>query len=384
MAEKTVIHVLESMGAGTLTSVSQICNYLCDNGVSVHLIFSPLREETPENWRDYFNDQVVTYRVDMRRQLSPHSDLLSVVRVSRILSQVNADVVHAHSSKAGAITRLAALFSRNRASVYYSPRGFGFLQLNYSRMTRSTFFVMEKLLAKVCGQIVACSQSELMEAQQLSSRSTLIENSIDRSRLIEKHVRQPGERTVRVGTLGRIGRQKDPKLFSEVADAVRETFGDSVEFVWIGGGDIHDQSRLEKANCTVTGWVPRPVALEQLSRLDIYLQTSSWEGMPLSVIESQMIGIPGVVTNVIGNRDVIEDKVTGFICDDKQSLVRSVSDLVMDERLRAKLGEAARKIGVQRFSVSRMGREYMALYGFDTKQDDLLTSSHTRQLGQAG
>ncbi|MGV6818656.1 MAG: glycosyltransferase [Thiotrichales bacterium] len=384
MKDKTVVHILESMGAGTLTSVSQICNYLVDQGVHVHLIYSPLREETPDNWQDFFKPEVATHQVNMKRQFSPHKDLFAMVNIMRLLKKIKPDVVHAHSSKAGAITRAATFLSLTSPLVFYSPRGFGFLQLNYSRQLRFVYFVIEKFLAGISGQIIACSQSELAEARRLSPKCLLIENAVDESKLVLKNEEPVEDHVKKIGTLGRVGRQKNPELFAEIALKVRELHGDQVRFLWIGGGERRGIDTLEQAGCHVTGWVDRAYALEQLSDIDIYLQTSSWEGMPLSVIESQMMGIPGVVTNVIGNRDVIHDKTTGFVCDDTQSIVQRLGELIGNRETRTVMGDAAKKIGEKRFSVSRMGAEYMAVYGFDRPTPVAVDHDALTQFAQDG
>ncbi|UTW02466.1 glycosyltransferase [Amphritea atlantica] len=355
-----ILHVLEGLGGGTLTSSSQICNLMVEAGCEVHLIYSPLRDELPENWMDFFSKKIVLHRIDMKRSISPASDLKSLIKILCEYRNIRPDVIHLHCSKAGFIGRIAAMFFPS-AKVFYSPRGFGFLQENISSFSKKVYWILEWLASRISGTIIACSYSELEEANKIHSRSILIENAIDVTK-VPKKVSNDNSK-VKVGTLGRISYQKNPYLFFEVAQYFSSNA--DIEFIWIGGGDQEMQDLLERQGVTVSGWLEREEAINALTGLDIYLQTSLWEGMPLSVIEASLSGIPAVVTNVIGNRDVVENGVTGYICDDKFAIAEAIERLLLDKGHREKLGDESRSKGLGRFSMERLLSDYSKVYGLN-------------------
>jgi len=121
---------------------------------------------------------------------------------------------------------------------------------------------------------------------------------------------------------------------------------------------------LEAAGVDVTGWQERDKALDRLADLDVYVQTSLWEGMPIAVIEAQVAGIPAVVTDVVGNRDVVEDGVTGFVVANPREMYERVAQLSKDPDLRYKMGAEARRRARIRFSLDRMVGDLIGAYGF--------------------
>ena len=89
---------------------------------------------------------------------------------------------------------------------------------------------------------------------------------------------------------------------------------------------------------------------------------SLWEGMPLALIEAQASGLPAVVSDVVGNRDVVINGETGFVCKSDEELLQKTRLLIEDADLRRHMGRAARAMASVRFSVDRMHREMMAVY----------------------
>lgn len=101
-----------------------------------------------------------------------------------------------------------------------------------------------------------------------------------------------------VYTLGRICYQKKPTLFNEIAGSFP-----NVKFVWIGDGELRGE--LTSKNIEITGWADRSTAIRYAVNADVFLLPSRWEGLPISLLESMYMKKICVVSNVIGNRDVI-------------------------------------------------------------------------------
>ena len=165
---------------------------------------------------------------------------------------------------------------------------------------------------------------------------------------------------IRIGTLGRISAQKDPGRFCEVIKRLGNS--SKLDFIWVGDGQPCEDSELRENNVNVTGWLNRNEALEIMSTFDIYLQTSRWEGMPLALIEAALLKVPVVTTDILGNRDVVNHKVTGFVAEDSDGLVSALEELIGSENLRHTMGEAARSLAVDRFGVARLEKEIISLY----------------------
>ena len=105
-----------------------------------------------------------------------------------------------------------------------------------------------------------------------------------------------------VYTAGRIGPQKNPKLFNAIAEKCPD-----IRFVWIGDGE--ERKYLTSSNITVTGFVSRDRVIELSVNYDCYLSCSLWEGLPMALLEAMYMEKECIVSNIAGNRDLIENGV---------------------------------------------------------------------------
>lgn len=358
-----ILHVAEAYGGGVLTVVNQLANGQARAGHDVVLAHG-LRPETPANYEALLDARVRRVPLPFVRRIAPLADLRSLFALRRLLRTLQPDVVHLHSSKAGFLGRLAARMA-GHDNVFYSPHGFAFDNRSASRRTRALYWQLERLAGRFSrATVVACSEDEAASARNVCSRVVLMENAVDTEALAHE-AREAGApvsgRPVTVAALGRTDPIKRPQLFEAVARLVREHAGVPVRFLWIGGGPavFSDASLVEQ-----TGWLARPDALRVLAaEADVLLQTSSSEGMPMSVLEAKAMGIPAVVTDAPGNRCAVTSGVSGFVREDRpHALAEAVVRLVRAQPLRERMAHSARQEAQQRFSHSRRLPEWLALY----------------------
>jgi glycosyltransferase involved in cell wall biosynthesis len=164
---------------------------------------------------------------------------------------------------------------------------------------------------------------------------------------------------LRVGMSGRASYQKNHEAFVQLA---RDLSSEAVQFMWIGGDNGELPQDTPEGAVACSGWVTRERALQLTAELDIYVQTSRWEGMPIALIEAQVAGIPAVVTDVVGNRDVVLHGVTGFVASNVADMERYIRQLRDDPALRARMGAAARRSASARFSMDAIFRQWLSVY----------------------
>lgn len=352
----SIVHVVESFGAGTLAMVSAIANRQVQAGHVVTVIHS-LREETPANWRALFDARIGFVQLPMGRAIKPGADWRAGRRLVAELKRIRPDIVHLHSSKAGALGRIASVFYRG-PRWFFSPHGLSFLQRAEGRLKNTVFLLIEKLLARIPVTFIACSPSEAEQIRvNLTERVVVVNNAVD---LAAIPAATGNDSIVRIGTVGRVALARNPELFASIAEALRQ---EGIEFVWIGGGDESGEQALQQAGVRLTGWVDRAEALRQLATLDIYIQTSRWEGLPVAVIEAMAAGLPVVATNVVGNRDLVKNGENGWLANDRDDFLARLVPLIESRAERQRLGAQAREFAQARYSLDTMMESLDRVYG---------------------
>lgn len=298
----------------------------------------------------------------MVAQVSPLRDCISLVKLIRLIIEIKPDVIHLHSSKAGVLGRIGAFLAGYRRRMFYSPHGFSFLKQDVSERKRRSFLLIEQMAAKLGGSLVASSatEAELARNKVKHKNVVLVENSIELKMIVPKTLSTPGK--IRVVTIGRISYPKAPSRFRELAIRLAD---EAVEFVWIGDGELRQElytgSELPR-NLSISGWIDREKVFEELPKFDIFVLLSLWEGMPLSLIEAQASGLPAIVFDVVGCRDVVRNGKTGFVCATMDDVVEKLRRLIKNDTLRMEMGQEARTMSLTRFSAKRMQNEMLDVY----------------------
>jgi glycosyltransferase involved in cell wall biosynthesis len=351
-----IAHVSESLATGVLSVLSILTHAQTKDGHDVTLLGSQLRDDTPPSWRELLPESLHFVDVPMLREISPIADARGLVDLFRALRACRPDVVHLHSSKAGALGRVAAL--PLRARVVYQPHGIAYLRSDISTGARRAYQRIEQMLALLGGTVIACSEGERAALDPVvpPGRSVVVANGIDLSTVLRA---APSGHRIRVGTCGRISPQKRPAFFAEVAQVLQGT----ADFIWIGDGDADGSAALQKAGVRVTGWCTRSEAQRHIAGLHIYVQTSAWEGMPISVIEAMAAGLPVVATDIVGNRDLLADTSAGILVRTPSEMIAALTELISDTRRREHVGAAARELAESRYSAARMVESIYGVYG---------------------
>jgi glycosyltransferase involved in cell wall biosynthesis len=368
-AAPRILHVTESLAAGVGKSLSRLVQRQQEAGADC-TVLAVRRYDTPaeDELRRWMGPDVRLLLPDEavhgRAQL-----LWLAARLVRELRTGSYDVVHLHSSFAGAIGRLVGVPLIAPSRVFYSPHGLAFLRRDLSIPMRRTILLIERLLAHLGGSVVAVSESERrLVSRRLTTRVRVLPNGVDTRRLpprAEAHEPRPT-----VAMLGRVAFQKAPWRFASVAAQL----ADEADFVWLGYGEDPDVDRwLGSAPVELSGPLEHTALLERLAQVDLVYFPTLWEAMPMSLIEAQALGVPCVVSDVDGNRDVVEDGTTGLVRHGEAQLVEALAELLHDPEMRIRMGDAAAERVLREFSDADLGSRSLELYA------DVLTSSSSSE-----
>lgn len=326
--KKKVLHIVESFGSGVFSFLVDLVNGTYKD-FDITIAYG-VREETLDNFREYFNENIKFIKVEnFTRSINPKKDLKALKEIKDIIRNEKPDIVHLHSSKAGILGRLAV--NGNKIKMFYNPHGFSFLKKDDTKFKRMIYWLIEKITViwnRKC-TIVGCSNGEYLEAKKLNKNSVCINNGIDINKLKEETKglipNKINYKNIKICTVGRIGYQKNPEMFNKIAEAFPK-----IGFTWIGEGDL--RNKLTSKNINVTGWKERKEVLQILNNNDIFILTSLWEGLPISLLEAMYMKKICIVSNCIGNRDVIVNGNNGFVANEINDFIKYIQE-ILDKKI---------------------------------------------------
>jgi glycosyltransferase involved in cell wall biosynthesis len=174
-----------------------------------------------------------------------------------------------------------------------------------------------------------------------------------------------------VGGVFRFAEEKRPLLWIDAAKLIADRIP-GVDFVLFGTGYMRDEM---EACIRAYGLVDRfslpgvtDDVLSVMSMMDVFMLTSSGEGIPNVVLEAQWVGTPVVATNAGGTAEAVDPDVTGWILDDvsAQALAHRVHVLFTDRDLQQSVRKRGPALVRARFGVKRMIDETWTAYGYAT------------------
>ncbi|BAO54861.1 glycosyltransferase [Nonlabens marinus] len=355
-----VLHVVEALGGGVYSYFTDLSHVLGqDSRIKLVIAYSNKRDEIdPEKVAQDFHANVELVLLDLKKEISLRSDFNGVKQISKLISQVNPDVIHLHSSKAGILGKIAIMVCKFKKPTYYTPHGYSFLRQDISTLKRRFYKNIEFLFARFSRtKTIACGDTEWGLAVKMNASAQLIRNGI-RMDQFDSSKQHSNNNSLKLGTLGRISFQKDPTTFNEIALQSRQE-----SFLWIGSGNL--KHKITAPNIEVTGWfVDKNEAIPLLKQLDVYIQTSLWEGLPIAVIEAMAMGLPVIASNIIGNKDLVEHGKTGFLVDQNYDYVKFIS-MLRDLQTRKTMGAAGRKRVLELYDCNKNFKQLVDLYLHD-------------------
>ena len=354
-----VLHVIARMNVGgTATYIANLIHGLEKLGVSNLLVTGNVPKGEVE---DSVIASLKYQRIDsLSRKLSFTQDKKAQREIEVLIKSFKPDLIHSHTFKAGFLVRLRS----REIPVIHSFHGHHLYDPEFGLVKRSILNSIERLLAPRTTRFITIGKKvrdELLEVgigrakQYISIAPGIAPLELVDEASIRKRFGFSQDETL-VLWLGRFTQVKRPDKVIEIARLLPK-----IRFVMAGGGELLDKVKIDAPrNVTFVGFQDKN---EMWSIADIALCTSDSEGMPLSLIEAQMAGVPVVSRDVGSVSEILEDGVTGYLASkDIKDLAAKIEMVIEDLESGAKLGKAARLRAEREFSNSVMADAHLGLY----------------------
>lgn len=338
-----------------------------------HRLFSGSVEPGEADYIDLCAPDVAVQRLPhLGRSVRPGDDARALAQLTAAMRDFRPHILHTHTAKAGVLGRLAGLLARVPVRVHTFH---GHLLHGYFSGPKTQLVIRtERTLARLTDHLIAVS--EQVRDDLVAARI----GAVGRYHVVPPGTGLgplPGRTAARlelglpvagpvVAYVGRITRIKRPDRLVQILRLVRREVPDAT-LVVCGDGDLSGEFMAAAAAADLgaaiaaLGW-RRDVATVYAAS-DLVLLASDNEGLPVSLIEAGMAGLPCVATRVGGVPEVVKDGTTGLLAPPgAQALATQVVRLLRDEPLRRQMGLRAREWTTERFGTARLVSDTDDLY----------------------
>ncbi|MCF0134807.1 MAG: glycosyltransferase [Lachnospiraceae bacterium] len=286
-------------------------------------------------------------------------DVRVINKIKNVIRQVEPQVIHTHTH-----ALLYTVLASGRIPIVHTLHS-----IADKEQSSAIGKTLARFIYRKAGKVVPVAISEtvkdsLVDGFKVQKPVPVIYNGVPVGQILKKHTYSCGE-TIEIFHVGRIMHLKNHRMMIDTVEKLLSE-NHNVRLHFYGEGadkeelmrEVRDRS-LDK-NIIFEGL--NTGLFSELCKGDIFVLPSQYEGMPMSLIEAMAAGLPCIATNVGGARDVMEEGVSGLLCDpEEESFANRLRVLIQDETLRKKLGENA-IIRASRFSDDSMAQSYINLY----------------------
>ncbi|MFN0137961.1 MAG: glycosyltransferase family 4 protein [Phycisphaerae bacterium] len=316
---------------------------------------------------------------ELRRSINPWTDARAMRELAATYVDLQPEVVHTHSSKAGIVGRFAAARARVPI-VVHTIHGMSFNRTQ-PWFVRAAYSFLERRAARVSDAIVsvADAMTEQSVAARIAPRArfSTIYSGMDIAAFTPSSAQRERSRAawgvapddVIVAVVARLFRNKGYEQLIPVMDAAMKQ-EPRLRFVWIGDGaqrgefEAHLRQRGIADRTTLVGLVPPSEIPNLLAGADLLAHASQWEGLPRAVVQGLLMCVPAVAFAIDGTPEVVINDRTGFVVPlgDETAFAARLVELARDAERRRRMGYAGRELCRERFDWRVMVGQLETLY----------------------
>lgn len=288
----------------------------------------------------------------LNREVNVFSDLKAIYAIRKIIRKEKPNIVHLHSSKAGFIGRIAAIGLDVR--VIYTVHGWVFNNPQISRIKNVLFSLSERLASPLTDKYLFVSKYDY----NLAINRHYLKNS-KRGKVVYNGVANPKFRKntflhnpARLLMVARFSNQKDQATLIQSVQSLK----DCVVLTLVGNGPTLDKNEKLVNKLGLQDYVKfegfhRNID-DYLKDSDIFILSTHYEGLPISIIEAMSFELPIIATNRNGNSELVVDGFNGFLTDGTvRDMELKIKKVLKNTKL---LGENSKKLFLRKFQLDKV------------------------------
>jgi glycosyltransferase involved in cell wall biosynthesis len=308
--------------------------------------------------------------LDLRRAVAPGADASALVRFGAIVNELRPDVIHAHSSKAGAVARLSRPL-HPRVPVVYTPHGYAFAGYFTRAAERRAYRGIERVLGPLASRVVCVCEAEARLARSVSpsGRVRVVYNGIAPASAGGPDPRL-GDLSARGPVIGALTQLRPGKGLETLLAAAPHILArhPHAQLAIVGDGPDEEALSEQAHSLGVSDAVhfvgPSDDPLAALRGMDVFVHPSWAEAFPYVILEAMSLARPIVASDVGGIGEAVIDGVSGLLVRprDERALAGALVELLDDRERARRLGDSA-LTRAGRFTRTAMVERLTGVYG---------------------
>lgn len=375
MKKIKVLHLITRLIAGGAQGTAlAIANGLDRNRFNVTFACGPQDFDTAmaARW-----DRDLMIIPDLIREIHPIKDIKALAQLYLFLKKNKFDIVNTHTSKAGFLGRIASKLA-GVPIIFYTPHGSIYRPFYFGPI--ATYFLsrLENFAVPFTDKIITCSVNEKKDLLGHNIGREDRYTTIYWGRKQPVSLKTPSDISIRqefnipeeaplFGLIGRFVAEKGHLFCLEAFKKVLDSLPGAILLI-VGDGPLRNdiESKIKEMclgrNVIMTGH--REDIAKILASLDISLHTSFCEGTPIAIMEAMFAGKAIIATAVGGIPEMIVDGESGILIPsgNSKALANAITALSRDKELARRIGEAAHKRAMERFTLEMMIENITKLY----------------------
>lgn len=280
------------------------------------------------------------------------------------IRRLDPDIVHLHSSFAGAVLRLALGSCKGKPRVIYCPHGWAF-SIETSETRKRLYAAIERWLTRRTDLVIANSETERQLAISYglpAEKVRTVKNGIEWTPAPPERALLGRAQRLRLAFIGRHDRQKGIDILLSTIERFELSH---IDFHIVGDsvlpGDRLAQ-RVARPNVIFHGWLSRVDTMELLRDADGVVMPSRWDAAPIVAIEAMRAGVPVIGSDRGALPEIVQDGVGGLIFElDEPNSLGHLLERIDAQELR-RLGRTARARWEADYSSDRMNARTIEAY----------------------
>ncbi|MFL6415994.1 MAG: glycosyltransferase family 4 protein [Bryobacteraceae bacterium] len=298
----------------------------------------------------------------LRQPMSPANDVLALREIVSLIKRESPDLIHAHTSKAGILGRLASRLTGT--PTVFTAHTWSFAD-GISSLQRRISIPLERFAGRISGKVITVSRAneEIARREEITDPANLVTiwNGIPDT----APQARPGTAEVpKIVMVARFAPQKDQLSLVQALSGVEAPW----RLALVGDGptraDVEAEARRLDLCDRIEFLGDRGDIPAVLASSDLFVLSTKWEGLPLSILEAMRAGLPVITSDVGGCSEAVDHGLTGFLTPsgDITKLRENLEMALSSKPLLKAMGEAGRERFYRDFRIESMMSRLMDVY----------------------